>query len=79
MLNSQQQVQSFGDIALGDGNVFTINQILQVTASAIQTRPLNPTSPYRGLKKFEFNNKDLFFNPSRDRYNLQTCKKKNNH
>ncbi|MDV2992030.1 MAG: Tol-Pal system protein TolB [Chroococcidiopsis sp. SAG 2025] len=65
MLNSQQQVQSFGDIALGDGNVFTINQILQVTASAIQTRPLNSTSPYRGLKKFEVNNKDIFF--GRDR------------
>lgn len=65
MLNSQQQVQSFGDIALGDGNVFTINQILQVTASAIQTRPFNPISPYRGLKKFEFNHKDLFF--GRDR------------
>ncbi|MGL4620624.1 nSTAND1 domain-containing NTPase [Chroococcidiopsis sp.] len=65
MLNSQQQVQSFGDIALGDGNVFTVNQILQVTASAIQTRPLNPTSPYRGLKKFEFNHKDFFF--GRDR------------
>ncbi|MDZ4873908.1 MAG: Tol-Pal system protein TolB [Chroococcidiopsis cubana SAG 39.79] len=65
MLNSQQQVQSFGDIALGNGNVFTINQILHVTASAIQTRPLNPTSPYRGLRKFEFNHKDLFF--GRDR------------
>ena len=39
MLDSQQQVQSFGDIALGDGNVFTVNQILQVTASAIQTLP----------------------------------------
>ena len=70
MLNSQQQVQSFGDIALGDGNVFTINQILQVTASAIQTRQLNPTSPYRGLKKFEFNNKDLFFGRDRAIANL---------
>jgi WD40 repeat protein len=65
MLDSQQQAQSFGDIVLGDGNVFTVNQILQVTASAIQTRPLNPTSPYRGLKKFESNNKDFFF--GRDR------------
>ncbi|WP_250122573.1 hypothetical protein [Chroococcidiopsis sp. CCMEE 29] len=61
MTNIQHQVQTFGDISLGDGNVFTINQILQVTASAIQTRPLNPTSPYRGLKRFEPDNKDLFF------------------
>lgn len=60
MTNIQHQVQTFGDISLGDGNVFTINQILQVTASAIQTRPLNPTSPYRGLKRFEPDNKDLF-------------------
>jgi WD40 repeat protein/energy-coupling factor transporter ATP-binding protein EcfA2 len=70
MLNTQQQVQSFGDIALGDGNVFTVNQILQVTASAIQTRPLNSTSPYRGLKKFESSNKDLFFGRDRTIANL---------
>lgn len=70
MLNSQQQAQRFGDIALGDGNVFTVNQILQVTASAIQSRPLNLTSPYRGLKKFESNNKDLFFGRDRAIANL---------
>jgi WD40 repeat protein/energy-coupling factor transporter ATP-binding protein EcfA2 len=65
MLNSQNQLQTFGDISLGDRNVFTVNQILQVTAAAIQTQPLNPTSPYRGLKRFEPDNKDLFF--GRDR------------
>ncbi|MBD1939284.1 hypothetical protein [Microcoleus sp. FACHB-68] len=61
MLGNQQQVQTFGDISMGDGNVFTINQIIQVTASEIQTRPLNRTSPYRGLKRFESSDKDLFF------------------
>ncbi|MBD2043917.1 NACHT and WD repeat domain-containing protein [Microcoleus sp. FACHB-672] len=61
MLGNQQQVQTFGDISMGDGNVFTINQIIQVTASEIQTRPLNRISPYRGLKRFESSDKDLFF------------------
>jgi WD40 repeat protein/energy-coupling factor transporter ATP-binding protein EcfA2 len=65
MAQTQRQVQSFGDISLGDGNVFTINQILQVTAAAVQTRILNTTSPYRGLKRFDSDNKDLFF--GRDR------------
>jgi len=69
MLNTQQ-AQSFGDIVLGNENVFTVNQILQITASAIQTRPLNSTSPYRGLKKFESNNKDLFFGRDRTIANL---------
>ncbi len=65
MVGSQQQVQSFGDITMGDGNVFTINQILQISPSVVQTRPFNPTSPYQGLKSFQFEDKDRFF--GRDR------------
>ena len=61
MQHDSHQVQTFGDIAMGDGNVFTINQIIQITASEIQTRPLNKSSPYCGLKRFEASNKDLFF------------------
>ena len=61
MPQKQRQVQSFGNISLGDGNVFTVNQILQVTAAAVQTRILNTTSPYRGLQRFNAENKDLFF------------------
>ncbi|MEM8810474.1 MAG: ATP-binding protein, partial [Cyanobacteria bacterium P01_G01_bin.38] len=61
MPHDSQQVQTFGDIAMGDGSVFTINQIIQVTAPEIQTRPLKTNSPYRGLKRFEVSDQDLFF------------------
>jgi energy-coupling factor transporter ATP-binding protein EcfA2 len=61
MLYNPQQVQTFGDISIGEGSAFTVNQIIQIAPSAIQTRRLNTASPYRGLKRFESQDKDLFF------------------
>lgn len=61
ILSNQQQVQTFGDISMGDGNIITITQTIQISTSAIQTRPLNSTSPYKRLKRFEPRDKDLFF------------------
>jgi energy-coupling factor transporter ATP-binding protein EcfA2 len=60
-MSHSQQVQRFGDISVGDGSTFTINQILQISTSVVQTRPLNRASPYRGLKRFEVADRDLFF------------------
>ncbi len=48
------QVQSFGDIRLeGQGNSLTINQVIQIAASEVKTRPFKPESPYVGLRRFE--------------------------
>ncbi|KOP27268.1 hypothetical protein AMR41_06940 [Hapalosiphon sp. MRB220] len=47
----------------GDSNVVTLNQtqILQISVEEIKTREFIETSPYKGLKKFESEDKDLFF------------------
>ena len=64
---SQEQNPAFGDITIqGDitgASLFTFNQtqIIQVAVAEIKTRPLKTTSPYKGLKKFEPEDKDYFF------------------
>ncbi|WP_414586422.1 NACHT domain-containing protein [Scytonema sp. PCC 10023] len=47
----------------GDSNVVTFNktEILQISVDEIKTREFIETSPYKGLKKFEPEDKDLFF------------------
>ena len=64
-LGSQQQTQNqkFGDITMRDGNVITISQTqyIQISIDKVKERKLNPVSPYVGLKRFELQNKDLFF------------------
>ncbi|WP_414586087.1 eIF2A-related protein [Scytonema sp. PCC 10023] len=47
----------------GDSNVLTFNktEILQISGEPIKNREFIKTSPYRGLKKFEPQDKDLFF------------------
>ncbi|MHC5763463.1 NACHT and WD repeat domain-containing protein, partial [Nostoc sp.] len=47
----------------GDSNVVTFNktEILQISVEEIKTRKFIETSPYKGLKKFEPADKDLFF------------------
>ncbi len=47
----------------GDNNFLTFNQtkIIQISVDEIKTREFIPTSPYKGLKKFEPEDKDLFF------------------
>ncbi|MBW4635679.1 MAG: PD40 domain-containing protein [Iphinoe sp. HA4291-MV1] len=47
----------------GDSNIVTLNQtqILQISVEEIKTRQFIQTSPYKGLKKFEPEDKDLFF------------------
>ncbi len=56
------QVQSFGAIRLeGQGNSLTINQVIQIAASEVKTRPFEPESPYVGLRRFEAQYKQLFF------------------
>ncbi|OKH58690.1 hypothetical protein NIES2130_13455 [Scytonema sp. HK-05] len=47
----------------GDSNVVTFNktEILQIAVEEIKTREFIETSPYKGLKKFEPEDKDLFF------------------
>ncbi|MDF5721918.1 MAG: hypothetical protein PUP91_15835 [Rhizonema sp. PD37] len=47
----------------GDSNVITFNktEILQISVEEIKTRKFIQSSPYKGLKKFELEDKDLFF------------------
>ncbi|MDF5715823.1 MAG: hypothetical protein PUP93_18550 [Rhizonema sp. NSF051] len=47
----------------GDSNIITFNktEILQISVEEIKTRQFIETSPYKGLKKFETEDKDLFF------------------
>jgi len=40
---------------------FNQTQIIQIAVATIKTRPLNATSPYRGLKPFDQIDKDYFF------------------
>ncbi|MDZ8054957.1 MAG: eIF2A-related protein [Aulosira sp. ZfuVER01] len=58
--SSQQKISN---VSIGDSSVVTFNQtqILQISVAEIKTRQLILTSPYKGLKKFEPEDKDLFF------------------
>lgn len=58
--SSQQKISH---VSIGDSSVVTFNQtqILQISVAEIKTRQLILTSPYKGLKKFEPEDKDLFF------------------
>jgi WD40 repeat protein len=51
---------ALGDIVGGD-KITTITTTIQVSVEAVTQRPLIPTSPYRGLDRFEDRDKDLFF------------------
>ncbi|WP_242051375.1 nSTAND1 domain-containing NTPase [Nostoc spongiaeforme] len=55
--------QNISNVSIGDSNVVTFNQtqILQISVAEIKTRQFIQTSPYKGLKKFEPSDKDLFF------------------
>jgi WD40 repeat protein len=57
----------------GDGNTITQTKILQISVDEIKTRQFIQTSPYKGLKKFELEDKDLFF--GRDQFITQLIKK----
>ncbi|MCC5665063.1 ATP-binding protein [Nostoc sp. CHAB 5784] len=62
--NSQDEVrQNISNISIGDSNVVTFNQtqILQISIEEIKTRQFRENSPYKGLKKFEPEDKDIFF------------------
>ena len=50
---------ALGDIVGGD-KITTIKTI-QISVEAVTQRPLNTTSPYRGLERFDDRDKDLFF------------------
>ncbi|HEY9710724.1 MAG TPA: hypothetical protein V6D48_21120, partial [Oculatellaceae cyanobacterium] len=62
-LGNQQQVQTFRDLIMGDGNIVTITQtqIIQISVESVQTRPLITSSPYIGLKPFEYGEQEFFF------------------
>ncbi|MEA5449634.1 WD40 repeat domain-containing protein [Leptolyngbya sp. CCNP1308] len=66
------QQQSFGDVQVqGDDNLLNVIQaqvvtltqtkIIQISVDKIKTRELIPSSPYKGLKKFEPEDSDRFF------------------
>ncbi|AFY35989.1 WD40 repeat-containing protein [Calothrix sp. PCC 7507] len=61
--SNQEARQKISHISMGDSNVVTLNQtqILQIAVDEIKTRQFIATSPYKGLKKFEPEDKDLFF------------------
>jgi len=50
-------------VVSGDRNWVTFNktEIIQISPNEIKTRQLTITSPYKGLKRFEPKDKDLFF------------------
>jgi WD40 repeat protein/energy-coupling factor transporter ATP-binding protein EcfA2 len=57
--NSQQNISN---VSMRYSNVtFNQTQILQISIAEIKTRQFIQTSPYKGLKKFESADKDLFF------------------
>ncbi len=61
-----RQDQKVGNISIdGQSNQVTLTfsqtQIIQIAVDEVKTRPLVITSPYKGLKKFESDDKDLFF------------------
>jgi len=77
--DNHQQTQSFGDISInGQGNIFTVNQVIQISALAIHTRPFIRSSPYKGLRKFNSRDKDLFFGRDQLIVNLLEAVRTNN-
>ena len=44
-----------------DGDIVAGAKIIQISVDAVTQQPLDTTSPYRGLKRFEDRDKDLFF------------------
>lgn len=63
---TQNIVQDFGDIEAaiqGEESSFTITntQIIKVSPDEVQTRELIESSPYKGLRRFEVEDRDLFF------------------
>jgi WD40 repeat protein/energy-coupling factor transporter ATP-binding protein EcfA2 len=62
-VSSQQQIQTFRDLKMGDYNIVNItqNQIIHISVAKIQTYPLNTRSPYQALKPFQEGDKDRFF------------------
>jgi energy-coupling factor transporter ATP-binding protein EcfA2 len=63
-MDGMQAAIGDGNIQIqGDSNVVTFNktEILQISVAEIKTRQFLQTSPYKGLKKFELEDKDLFF------------------
>jgi WD40 repeat protein len=60
--SNHQQNQSFGNISLnGEGNSLTISQVIQISALAVHNRRFIRSSPYKGLRRFNSIDKDLFF------------------
>lgn len=81
--HNQEVVQTFGDINAtisGEGNKFVITntQIIQVAVAEIKTRPLIESSPYKGLKRFESVDKDLFFGREQAIVSLMQAVSQNN-
>ena len=62
--NNQNRLD-FGDHSTISGDVIGGNlyhtEILKISAEKITSRELNKTSPYKGLKRFESRDKELFF------------------
>jgi tetratricopeptide (TPR) repeat protein len=58
-----QVAQAGGDLTQIQLKNVTFNQtqIIQISIAEIKTRPLNTTSPYRGLNSFDVNDRDYFF------------------
>ena len=62
--SGMQAARGDGNIQIqGDSNVVTFNQtkILQISVEEIKTHEFIVTSPYKGLKEFEIEDKELFF------------------
>jgi energy-coupling factor transporter ATP-binding protein EcfA2 len=53
--------QNISHVSIGDGNVVTFTQILQISVAEITRREFSAKSPYKGLKNFEPEDKHLFF------------------
>lgn len=66
------QQQSVGDVQIsGEDNIFNViqaemvtltqNKIIQISVDEVKTRPFISTSPYKGLRSFEPEDRDQFF------------------
>ena len=51
---------ALGDI-VGGNKITHFSTTIQISVEAVTQRPLNATSPYRGLERFEDRDKDIFF------------------
>lgn len=52
--------RALGDI-VGGNKIVNLNTTIQISVDAVTQRPLVPTTPYRGLERFEERDRDLFF------------------